>query len=109
MFYPTTTVTVLAEETGEDAYGDPIDVYKAVRFNLPAHIWEESQLVNSPATGQATTVRTMKGVVSDATQLKSGERLKDENSGAVYVIEHVRILSSPFSGAPQQIEMSLVS
>lgn len=109
MFVPTTTVTVLTESETEDEFGDPVDSYKAVRKGVKAHIWEDAKTAFNPSDSRVQTVRTLKGLVADSKPLKKNDRLRDENTDAIYMITHVRLMSSLFSSAPQQVEMSLVT
>jgi hypothetical protein len=84
----TTTVTVL-RGTSTDEFGDELDVDTAVYTGLPFSLIEQSRRIFDPATGTPRIVRTVYGRANAGTDLQTTDRLRDERSQAVYVINAV--------------------
>lgn len=93
---PTTTVTVLRGTT-TTAHGDTVDTAAAVAgmTNLPASIVEQRQDVNGPQVGRNTEVRHYVGKLAQGTDVREGDRLRDD------VTEHIYLVTAVISADPQ--------
>lgn len=84
----TTTMTVLRGTT-TDGFGDEVDLDTPVYTGLPFSLIEQSRRVSDPATGTPRIVRVVYGRTNAGTDLLTADRLRDERTGSVYVINAV--------------------
>lgn len=103
---PTTRVDVLRGTTTND-FGDEVDADTVVLSDIPASIIERSQRVHEPKDGEDRIVRVLKGRVPYGTGVAKGDRLRDRNSDAVYVIDNVYQQANPFWRQDQSLDLSL--
>ena len=101
---PTTTVTLLAGSTAND-YGDEVDSNTAVATGIPASIIEGREVVATESDAQARVIRFYFGRVPAGTEVNSGQRLKDERSLQIYVINNVTAPTNP--AVPMDIRLDL--
>ncbi len=85
---PTTTVTILGGSTDSD-YGDVLDSDEPAGTGIPASIVEGRQVVSTESDAQARVIRYYTGRLPAGTVVSDANRLKDEVSGTVYVIDNV--------------------
>lgn len=85
---PNTTVSILRGET-IDEFGDPIDSDDSVNAGVPISIIEYSRRIFLPAEGRETIVRQMMGRVRPGFDIREGDRLRDDRTGEVYLIEGI--------------------
>lgn len=85
------TVSILRGTT-TDAYGDTVDVATAVATGITASIIEQRHLSTNPVDGTVRQVRYVTGRVPAGTDVRVGDRLKDEATLVVYIVD----------GAPHQ-------
>lgn len=85
---PTTTVTILGGSTDSD-YGDVLDSDEPAGTGIPASIIEGRQIVATESDPQARAIRYYTGRLPNGTVVTDANRLKDEVSGTVYVIDNV--------------------
>lgn len=91
---PNTTVSILrGEET--DEYGDPKDSDVSVAAGVPMSITENNQRVYVAAEGRLTIIRNLVGRVRPGFDVREKDRLRDDNTGDIYLVEGV---SQPLSG-----------
>lgn len=90
----TTTVSVLRGTTTDD-YGDPVDSNTAVATGIPASIIEQRQTVTTADDPNPRVVRTYTGRVSAGTDIRTGDRIKDERTTYVYIVDQFSQVSSP--------------
>lgn len=83
---PNTTVSVLRGET-VDQFGDPIDSDNSVYASVPMCITENDRHIYLAAEGRLTIVRQAFGRVRPGFDIHESDRIKDENSGRVYLVE----------------------
>lgn len=105
---PTTRVDVL-RGTVENVFGDLVNVDTVVMTGIPASIIERSQRLHEPKDGQDRIVRIAKGRVPNGTGVLKGDRLRDQTTGAVYVIDNVYQQANPFWAQDQSLDLSLTS
>lgn len=85
---PTTTVTILGGSTSSD-YGDVLDSDEPAGTGIPASIVEGRQVVTTESDAQARVVRYYTGRLPHGTVVTGDNRLKDEETNEVYVIDNV--------------------
>jgi len=81
-----TKVTIL-RGAGTDSFGDPTDLPKPIRTGVTASIIEKSKTVTNPVDGSIRQVRYFIGRVPSGTDIRTGDRIRDERTGAVYVFD----------------------
>lgn len=84
----TTTVTVL-RGTATDEFGDEVDTDTPLYTKVPFSLIEQNRRVFDPVTGTPRTVRVAYGRTNAGTPLLTADRLRDERTGSVYVINAV--------------------
>lgn len=87
-FIPTTTVAILRGET-IDEYGDPVDSDTPIRAGVPISLIERDQRVYVPAESRTTIVRHVTGRARPGTPIRERDRLRDERTGSIYLVEAV--------------------
>lgn len=90
----TTTVSIL-RGTDTDAYGDPADNATVAASGLPAALTEQSRLTTDPATGTPRTVHYTTLRISHGTDLRAGDRIRDEGDGSVYIVDETAQVQNP--------------
>lgn len=109
-FMPTTRMTILGNAETENDFGDPISDYQAVEEGVSTHIWEESSVQLESSDGRTVSTHLLKGLVKTATTLDTGYRLKDEETGTIYIITHVKEQHSALGlNIPVSVELERVS
>jgi hypothetical protein len=93
---PTTKVTLLAEQQGENAFGDPTDEYHAIAKNVPAHIYERDS--NRQGVELATRLE-LKGIIWAG--VEEGTRLIDQEDGRYYSVVKVVRRKNPVMQASE--------
>lgn len=92
--FATTTVSVL-RGTSTDAFGDEYDNGTVESSGNPASIMQRDKRVFDPASSESRIVSYFSGRMDGTTDVADTDRLLDEGSGAIYVIEAVTRPSSP--------------
>lgn len=93
-FLPTTTVAILRGET-LDEYGDPVDSDTPVRAGIPVSLIERDRHVFVAAESRMTIVREVTGRARPDVDIREADRLRDERTGSIYLVEAVSRPSSP--------------
>lgn len=83
-----TTVSVLRGEN-IDEFGDPVDSDDSVYAGVPAAIIEVDRRIYLPAEGRMTIIRQMLGRIRPGFVIREFDRIRDEKSGHVYLVEGV--------------------
>lgn len=86
--HPTTTVSVLRGET-LDEFGDPVDSDSSVRAGVPIAITEYSRRIFVAAEQRMTVVRQCWGRVRPGFDIREKDRLRDERTGRIYLVEEI--------------------
>lgn len=100
----TTTVSLLAGTTATD-YGDEVDSNTAVATGVPASIIEGREVVATESDAQALVRRYYTGRVPAGTAVDSGQRLRDERSQQIYLIDNVTAPTNP--AVPMDVRLDL--
>lgn len=86
----TTRGSILRGETIKDALGDEIEDNDAVvegYEDLPLGLTEKSRSVQDPASGTWRTIRYFVGRLPANVKLEDGDRIKDNRTGLIYIID----------------------
>lgn len=102
---PTTTVTILGGAPTEDEWGDPVEGSDAIAAGVPCAIHEQRRIVAPEHTGAPMAVRFWTGYLPHGTAVNGAQRLRDDRTGAVYLIDHVSTPAHP--GRPQDVQLDL--
>lgn len=106
-FIPTTRVAVLRGET-TDEYGDPADSDTPVRGGVPISLIEREQRVFVAAENRYTIVRFVAGRVRPHADIREADRLRDEATGSIYLVEAVSRPQSPIGRADVRLVLRRV-
>lgn len=101
---PTTTVAILAGGSSSP-WGDDIEGTEPRATGIPAAIHEGAIKVTTESDPQARAVRFYTGRLPHGTALANNERLQDEQTGAVYVVDAVTTPVNP--ALPQDVRVDL--
>jgi hypothetical protein len=101
---PTTTVTILGGNTESD-YGDVLDSDEPAGSGIPASIIEGRQVVATESDAQARIIRYYTGRLPAGTVVSDTNRLKDERTDEIYVIDNVTVPHNPI--IPQDVRLDL--
>lgn len=85
---PTTTITVLRGST-TDSYGDDVDGTDSVYSKVPAAIGEQSPIIEITPDGTPRTIRRFRTRIPAYVQLQDEDRIKDERTGDIYIIDSI--------------------
>ena len=90
----TTALTVLRGTT-TDAYGDAQDTSTVLRTGIPASLTEQSRRVTTRDNPTPRIVRYAVARVAAGTDVTDQDRVRDERTGAVYIVEAVSSMANP--------------
>ena len=88
------TVTIL-RGTEVNEFDDEVDSDVAVRSRIPASILEQTRRVYLPAEAAYRIVRSYAGGVGAEVDIKKDDRLRDEQTGVVYLVTDLADSRSP--------------
>lgn len=92
-FIATTTATFMRGST-EDEFGDEVDSNEPYTESIPVAITQKQMRVFLPDTNEYRTVRQYVGRVNVQVAVQKGDRLKDDRSGQVYLVDEVTYSTS---------------
>ena len=100
-FRPTTYVTILrtSPETLTDEFGDPVDNAVPVSTRNPFSISLQSKRQFLPSENRTTIVQTLLGRCRANVDVKETDRLMDERTGYLYMIESIVEPMDPLGAA----------
>lgn len=81
-----TTVSILRGTT-TDAFGDPADTATAVATGVTASIIQQRKIVTTPVDGTVRQVRFYTGRLPANTDIRVGDRIKDEKTNHIYMFD----------------------
>jgi hypothetical protein len=104
----TTTCSILRGST-TDGYGDELDADTPVRTNVPISIMEISSTVMTPEDPTPRVVRQVTARVGSEVDVRDGDRVKDESTGTIYMIDNVIRRASPVYTPDTRLDLRLVN
>lgn len=100
----TTTITVL-RGTATDGYGDETDTNTPVATGIPASLVEQTRRVTTRDDPTPRIVRYAVGRVTAGTDITDQDRLRDESTGAVYIVDAVSSMNSAAVAADLRLDL----
>lgn len=99
-----TTVAVL-RGTSTDAYGDAVDTNTAVATGIPASLIEQTRRVTTRDDPTPRIVRYTVGRVTAGTDITDQDRIKDERTNAIYIVDAVSSMNSAAVAADLRLDL----
>lgn len=90
----TTTIAILRGTT-TDTWGDETDTDTAVRTGIPASLTEQTRRVTTRDDPTPRIVRYAVARVAAGTDVTDQDRVRDERTGAVYIVDAVSSMANP--------------
>lgn len=106
-FLATTTVVVLRGEE-VDEYADAVDADTPVRGHVPVALSEGDKRVWVPAENRTTVVRQVTGRARPGSDIREGDRLRDERDQSIYLVEGVSRPQTPIGQADVRLTLRRV-
>lgn len=100
----TTRLTVLRGTT-TDAYGDEQDTDTAVATSIPASLTEQSRRVTTRDDPTPRIVRYAVARVTAGTDIQDQDRVRDERTGATYIVDAVSSMANPAAAADLRLDL----
>ncbi|WP_445520439.1 hypothetical protein [Streptomyces sp. NEAU-174] len=100
----TTTVSVLGGTT-TDEFGDEKDTETPLATGIPASLMEATRQAFEPVTGTPRIVRTHVCRLSPATSVTEENRIRDEQSGEIYIVVSVTRNANPVMAQPLRLDL----
>lgn len=98
----TGSFTVIRGVGSTNAYGDEVDTQTDHASGLRGSVIEKTSKAYNPVDSRVVTIRTYTGRFRFGTDILDGDRLRDENTGTVYVVNSVNSPSS-FANKPDMV------
>lgn len=100
----TTTLTVLRGTT-TDAYGDEQDTDTPVATGVIAALTEQSRRVTTRENPTPRIVRYAVARVPAGTDIRDQDRVRDERTGATYIVEAPSSMANPAMAADLRLDL----
>ena len=100
----TTTVSVL-RGTATDGYGDETDATTAVYTGIPASLTEQTRTVTTRESPTPRVIRYTVGRVTAGTDITDQDRIKDERTNEIYIVEAVSSMNSAAVAADLRLDL----
>lgn len=99
-----TTIAVYRGTT-TDGYGDERDTDTPVYTGVRASLTEQSRRVTTRDDPTPRIVRYAVGRVTAGTDITDQDRIRDERTGAVYIVDAVSSMNSPVVAADLRLDL----
>jgi hypothetical protein len=93
---------------GANVFGDVTDVDTALQTGLAMSIIEQTRATTRQADDRAQSVVYARGRVSPGVNVKTGDRFRDEVTGATYIVTSVSRMANPVSANDTALELERV-
>lgn len=100
----TTTLAVLRGTT-TDTWGDEADTNTPVYTGIPASLTEQSRRVTTRDNPTPRIVRYAVARVTAGTDITDQDRVRDERTGAVYIVDAVSQMANPAVAADLRLDL----
>lgn len=100
----TTTLTVYRGTTTDD-FGDAGDTDTIVHTGIPASLVEQTRRVTTRDDPTPRIIRAAVGRVTAGTDITDQDRIKDERTGAVYIVDAVSQMTSAAVAADMRLDL----
>jgi hypothetical protein len=105
---PNTTVSIL-RGTSTNVHGDVTDADTAQYRHVPMKISERNRLDTDPTSGMPRTVHHLIGRCGADVDIQDGDRLLDEQSGAIYALSSLSAPRSAMSVNDLRLDLQRVN
>lgn len=106
MFLATSTFTIL-RGTSFDDFGDEIDTPTIVQEEVVGSVIERARTVFNPNDSRTTVTRELVGRFKPWVDVQDGDRLKDERTGTVYLVDAVHHNTSPIMRSDTVLDLRI--
>lgn len=100
----TTRISILRGTT-TDAYGDEQDTDTPIATGIPASLTEQSRRVTTRDDPTPRIVRYAIARVGAGTDVTDQDRVRDERTGAVYIVDAVSSMANPAVAADLRLDL----
>lgn len=100
----TTTLTVY-RGTSTDVYGDEVDNDTIAASGIPASLVEQTRRVTTRDDPTPRIVHSATGRVTAGTDITDQDRVKDERTGAVYIVDAVSSMTNAAVAADLRLDL----
>lgn len=100
----TTTLAVLRGTT-TDAYGDEQDTDTPVHTGIPASLTEQTRRVTTRDDPTPRVIRYTVGRVTAGTDITDQDRVRDERTGDVYIVDAVSQMANFATAADLRLDL----
>jgi hypothetical protein len=100
----TTTLSVL-RGTSTDGYGDEVDTDTPHATGIPASLVEQTRRVTTRDDPTPRIVRYAVGRVTAGTDVTDQDRIRDERTGATYIVDAVSAMNSAAVAADLRLDL----
>ncbi|MEU3507675.1 hypothetical protein ABZ733_07065 [Streptomyces longwoodensis] len=100
-----TTSLAILRGTTTDAYGDEQDTDTPVRTGVPASLVEQSRRVTTRDDPTPRIVRYAVARVPAGTDITDQDRVRDERTGAVYIVDAVSGMDNPALQVDRRLDL----
>lgn len=106
-FRPTTTCSILdtSPENLVDEFGDPLDNETVSASGIPISIIHQTTRQFLPSENRTTVIHNVVGRMRASVTVKATSRIKDENTGHIYMIEGLIHPQDPFGSSVIRLEL----
>jgi hypothetical protein len=105
-YVPTTTISILRTPANTvNAWGDPIDTLDVAHAGIPASISETTRRLFGGSQSQDRVVRYATCHVYKGTDVLDNDRVKDDTTGDIYIVDIVRQNSSQVHASDVVLEL----
>lgn len=105
----TTTISIMRGYDEEDEFGDQAPSDTPIYRGVNASLIDRSSVVYSPGTMEPAIVTVTTGRVGSGTDIKYGDRIKDEKTGTFYQIMNVSGNANPFMTPDMILNLKRIS
>jgi hypothetical protein len=100
----TTSIAIL-RGTATDGYGDEQDTDTPIYTGIPASLTEQSRRVTTRDDPTPRIVRYAVARVTAGTDVTDQDRVRDERTGAVYIVDAVSSMANPALTADLRLDL----
>ena len=106
---PNTTVSILGGDVPDSDFGDVLDSDTPATTGIPASIIEGRQVVATESDPQARIIRYYTGRLPAGTVVDDTQRIKDETTNDIYVIDNVTVPNNPVIPSDVRLDLRRVT
>lgn len=100
----TTSISVL-RGTSVDAFNDEVDTNTVAASGIPASLVEQTRRVTTRDDPTPRIIRYAVGRVTAGTDVTDQDRIRDERTGATYIVEAVSSMNSAAVAADLRLDL----